>query len=88
MNFQINQRYCPTCGRRVLGIRERPNHILHLLLSVVTAGLWLIVWLFLGLSYAKEPWHCPYCGSSTIEVGAAPKEGPGSGAPDSQGISR
>jgi hypothetical protein len=27
---------------------NRPNHILHLLLSIVTLGLWLIVWLIIG----------------------------------------
>lgn len=26
------------------------NHILHLLLSIVTAGLWLIIWLTIGLT--------------------------------------
>jgi hypothetical protein len=26
---------------------HRPNHILHLILSIVTAGLWLIVWLLI-----------------------------------------
>ena len=28
---------------------HRPNHILHLLISVFTAGLWLPVWLLVGL---------------------------------------
>lgn len=26
-------------------ILEKPNHVLHLLLSVLTAGLWIIVWI-------------------------------------------
>jgi hypothetical protein len=29
---------------------KKPNHILHLLLSIVTLGFWLIVWLIMGLS--------------------------------------
>ena len=32
---------------------RRANHILHLLLSVLTLGLWLLVWLIVGLS-SKE----------------------------------
>lgn len=28
------------------------NHILHLLLSVVTAGIWLPLWLLIGLNNA------------------------------------
>jgi carbon starvation protein CstA len=30
----------------------RPNHILHLLLSVITGGLWLPVWLILSMRYS------------------------------------
>ena len=26
---------------------RRPNHVLHLLLSIVTVGLWLIIWVLL-----------------------------------------
>ncbi len=29
--------------------RRRPNHILHLLLTIITGGLWLPVWLLLSL---------------------------------------
>lgn len=28
---------------------QRPNHILHLILSLITCGLWLPVWGFLGI---------------------------------------
>ena len=28
---------------------SRPNHILHLILSIVTFGIWLIVWLIVAL---------------------------------------
>jgi len=34
----------------VLEYGKRPNHILHLLLSVVTLGFWLLVWLILAFS--------------------------------------
>jgi formyltetrahydrofolate hydrolase len=34
----------------VLLIGTRPNHILHLLLSVVTFGLWLIVWALISMN--------------------------------------
>jgi Na+-transporting NADH:ubiquinone oxidoreductase subunit NqrC len=29
---------------------KRPNHILHLILTLVTVGLWGIVWIFLALT--------------------------------------
>jgi hypothetical protein len=28
---------------------HRPNHILHLILSIITLGFWLIVWLLVGV---------------------------------------
>lgn len=34
--------------------RQRTNNILHLLLSVVTAGLWLPVWLLIAVNNAVE----------------------------------
>jgi hypothetical protein len=33
----------------VLRHGKRLNHILHLLLSLVTFGFWILVWIFLGL---------------------------------------
>ena len=34
--------------------KKMTSHVLHLLLSVVTAGLWLIVWAICGLSNSIE----------------------------------
>ena len=28
---------------------KKPNHVLHLLLSIITAGLWLIVWIIVAI---------------------------------------
>ena len=28
---------------------QRPNHVLHLILSLVTLGIWLIVWLLVAI---------------------------------------
>ena len=32
----------------------QPQHVLHLLLSVVTFGLWLPVWALVGISHRNE----------------------------------
>lgn len=63
MGVVKKQRYCPTEDRLVLGERKTPNHILHLLLTVLTAGAWLIVWLILMLLH--RPYKCPSCGGKT-----------------------
>jgi Mg2+/citrate symporter len=37
----------------VLVFGTKPNHILHFILSILTAGFWLIIWLFIALG-SKE----------------------------------
>jgi hypothetical protein len=33
---------------------RRPNHILHLILSILTAGLWLIVWAIVAITGGEK----------------------------------
>jgi hypothetical protein len=33
---------------------HRPNHVLHLILSVLTAGLWLIVWAIIAITGGEK----------------------------------
>lgn len=69
------QRYCPHCARLVLATKRTPNHILHLLLTVLLFGFWLIVWFFVAVT-SNEPYRCPICGSITVaeKRDAAPKK--------------
>ncbi|KQV83655.1 hypothetical protein ASC90_20440 [Rhizobium sp. Root1220] len=53
----------------VLAERQTPNHVLHLLLTIVTGGAWIIVWIILTLSVG--PYRCPNCGAKTL--GYVPK---------------
>ena len=42
-------------GTMAVVVRGKPvNHILHLILSLLTAGIWLIVWLVLVLTNKRE----------------------------------
>jgi len=50
MGIAKMRRWCPEDGHNVLAERRTPNHILHLLLSLFTGGIWLFVWLFVSLS--------------------------------------
>lgn len=65
MGTQMARRYCPHDQKYVLAMREKPNHILHLLLSVITFGVWIIVWFFVTLGAAYRSYRCPQCGSRT-----------------------
>lgn len=50
---------CDDCNKPTIHLQQQPNHILHLLLSVCTAGLWLIVWIFQRSSTPE----CTVCGN-------------------------
>jgi len=39
----IKKGKCRYCGDVVVHI-NKPNHILHLLLSICTGGLWILIW--------------------------------------------
>ena len=57
---------CVQCNKMTMHFQEKPNHFLHLLLSIVTAGIWLIVWLL--FIQAKDP-QCSICGRSNDFLG-------------------
>lgn len=50
---------CLTHGP-VLARAKGTSHILHLLLTFATGGLWLIIWIL--VSGRKKDWRCPMCG--------------------------
>ena len=62
------RQWCPECKKYVLAVRPRTNRILHLLLSVLTMGVWLIVWACTADLGTKKPHKCPVCGTETQEM--------------------
>ena len=53
--------YCANCKKQVMTQKNAPNHILHLLLTVFTAGIWLIVWILLIAGHIGGS-RCTECG--------------------------
>lgn len=54
--------FCKKCNQDRLVARKGTNHVLHLLLTICTGGLWLFIWV---LSLIKiGGWRCQSCGSS------------------------
>lgn len=39
------------------------NHVLHLILSIITLGFWLVVWLILAIAKGAERPRCVNCGT-------------------------
>ena len=53
--------HCYKCQKKTLHIEQKINNILHLLLSVITAGVWIIVWVLLAIFHNKKT-QCTVCG--------------------------
>jgi hypothetical protein len=62
------RQWCPECRKYVLAVRPGTNRIIHLLLSVLTMGVWLIVWACTADLGTRKPCQCPVCGTQTQEM--------------------
>lgn len=65
----VGSAYCPVDQRQVpVATRDqhRTNHILHLLLTVLTLGVWALVWVVVAIAnHHSTPSNaaCMYCGT-------------------------
>ena len=64
MSIQQRSGYCKACGAQVLVQRKGTNHILRLLLTLATSGVWIIVWILAGIKIGG--WRCSHCGSKRV----------------------
>lgn len=57
--------YCEECDNRTLHERRihDVSHLLHLVLTFCTCGLWLFVWMTCILFPDKDKWRCTDCGT-------------------------
>jgi hypothetical protein len=58
--------YCDNCGKETIFVENRRNHILHAILSIFTAGFWLIIWLCLIIFKDKKT-QCKTCGAPSLK---------------------
>jgi hypothetical protein len=56
--------FCKQCNKQSVVFRKGTNHILHLLLTLVTMGLWILVWF--GSAVKFGGWRCSTCGSTQL----------------------
>ncbi len=56
MAAQEKSGMCEACNKQVMVRRKSTNHILHLILSVLTAGIWIIVWILSSIKVGG--WRC------------------------------
>ena len=56
--------FCLVCQQQRLFTKEKPNHLLHLVLSVLTLGIWAIfVWLPISIAAQARRPRCASCGT-------------------------
>ena len=51
---------CVACGTPTMHVRKNPNHIRHLLLTLITLGLWGIIWIIVAMNAGR--FICTNCG--------------------------
>lgn len=61
MGISTTGKFCNHCRANVMAQRNTVNHLLHLVLVLLTLGLWLPVWLVLVLANMGG-WRCTRCG--------------------------
>ncbi|WP_018878948.1 zinc ribbon domain-containing protein [Thioalkalivibrio sp. ALE9] len=65
-------KYCKVCRQDTVHFQPSTSHVLHLLLSIVTFGVWLIVWVLIGMNNASQA-QCSKCGSLQGVLGTTRK---------------
>jgi hypothetical protein len=64
MAIQQSSFFCPVCQQqRLFTSQKGVNHILHLLVTLFSCGLWAFVWFILTVSDTPR-FHCSQCGHS------------------------
>jgi hypothetical protein len=58
----VARRFCPVCNGYVAAVSNGPNHVLHLLITLLLCGFWLPVWILLALG---ATYNCQKCGTVT-----------------------
>ena len=61
--MKLETRFCKNCEMKTAHTVESVNHLLHFILTVITAGCWLPIWVVAGLK--KKAKQCQECRTSS-----------------------
>lgn len=61
MAEEVSTGYCKVCAKQTKIARPGTNHILHLILTVITFGIWSVIWLLSAIKIGG--WRCATCGA-------------------------
>lgn len=69
MAREQKQKHCQSCNKPTLHVKSEPNKqscAMHVVLTLVSCGLWLPIWICLMAidqwAGILAPWHCQVCG--------------------------
>lgn len=54
---------CLSCNEPRPFDKEEPNHLLHLFVTIFSAGMWGVFWLCIWVAFLIEPYRCRTCGA-------------------------
>lgn len=60
------RRYCYDCERKTLHAKETFGDGMGCLLTILTLGLFIPVWLLIGIIEAFKPFRCQRCGAGRL----------------------
>ncbi len=55
--------FCKKCDKKTIHLQPSTSHVLHLILSLITFGVWVIIWFIVAASNNSQK-ECSVCGRS------------------------
>ena len=68
VRVRLVRAYCARCKQKQPFEETTVNHKFHLLLTILTGGLWLISWGAHYVGMLRRPLRCKRCGWRTPEI--------------------
>ena len=65
MATQFVARSCASCQKITTQLAPKTSHLLHLILSILTGGIWLVVWAIVAFKNSWSLPTCTLCGTQT-----------------------
>jgi hypothetical protein len=62
MAVDQKQKFCPDCERKTLHQRQRLSEAVGCFLTLLTAGLFLPIWILMSLVGTAQGYYCQVCG--------------------------
>jgi hypothetical protein len=59
-------RFCKVCKRKTLHVGPSTSHVLHLILTVFTTGVWFPAWIFVSIRN-EFSYECTQCDGTIVD---------------------